>query len=282
MKFSDVLYHPQGKNRPSTEDVLKNLGSSFENSHEFFGKCKVEHFEIVNNGIKIFAEYRPVLNARGCVIMAHGYGQNRYILMPQEQIFRSLGFSLVLFDQRAFGLSEESTCTFGYIEAQDVARLIVWVKENVEINIPIILFGVSMGAATVLNALKYSEHVDYVIADSGFSTLRNCLKSLHRSLNLGEIDDKIIQEFEEDTRKLGFQVDDNSPVQAIQYKTLPICITHGLMDQVIDVEHARHLFQACHHSESHLELFEGKDHALCVTDLLRYENMLKHFLRKLL
>lgn len=138
-----------------------------------------------------------------------------------------------------------------------------------------------MGAATVMNALMYTRQVDYLIEDCGFASLRKVAFSLYRSLGMGEPEDKVITELEEDTKKLGFELDDNTPMNVLSDKNIPICIIHGLDDSTIEEDNARDLFAMCRHPESRLELFEDKEHALCVTDMQRYENIIKEFLQKL-
>ena len=49
--------------------------------------------------------FHPLEHARGCAILAHGFGQNRYAMVPYAEVFRKLGFSTVLFDERRFGES---------------------------------------------------------------------------------------------------------------------------------------------------------------------------------
>lgn len=281
MKLADVIYKPQGGNRPSKEQVAQFAKEVMRIDYEEFINSETERFECQNGDVNIYGEFHPVKNPRGCVILAHGFGQNRYIMIPQEQMFRRLGFSTVLFDQRSFGESKEEFCTFGVEEGKDVACLIKWVKDRCGDDCHVILFGVSMGAATVMNALMHTKQVDYLIEDCGFASLRKVAFSLYRSLGMGEPEDKIITELEEDTKKLGFELDDNTPMNVLSDKNIPICIIHGLDDSTIEEDNARDLFAMCRHHESRLELFEDKEHALCVTDMQRYENIIKEFLQKL-
>lgn len=282
MTLSQVLFRPQGPYRPSKEYVLEFIQDFMKHDTTDFLESRTEYFECNNDEVVIRGEYHPVPNPKGCVIMAHGFAQNRYILVPQEQIFRKMGFSTVLFDQRAFGESEVEVCTFGVEEAKDVVSLLNYVRENFNESLPILLFGVSMGAATVMNALKYTEDVYALIADSGFQSFQAAVKFLHHSLRLGAWSEHQEKAVERELKKLRITFEDNNPYNVIQDKNLPICILHGTGDEVIPMDHGRALYSVCRHSGSALELFEDKGHALCIMDQKRYEKVLRLFLKELL
>lgn len=282
MTLSQVLFRPQGPYRPSKEHVLGFIQDFMKHDTTDFFESRTEYFECSNDEVVIRGEYHPVPNPKGCVIMAHGFAQNRYILVPQEQIFRKMGFSTVLFDQRGFGESEAGVCTFGVEEAKDVVALLNYVRKNFHESLPILLFGVSMGAATVMNALKYSEDVYALIEDSGFQSFQTAAEFLHQSLGLGSWSEHQEKEVERELKKLGITFDDNNPYNVIQDKNLPICILHGTADGVIPMDHGRTLYSVCKHNGSMLELFEDKEHALCIMDQKRYEEVLRLFLKELL
>ncbi len=281
MKLADVIYKPQGVNRPTKEQVVQFAEDIMKVDYNEFVNSETLRFECQNDDVIIYGEFHPVKNPRGCVILAHGFGQNRYILIPQEQMFRRMGFSTILFDQRAFGESKEKYCTFGVKEGKDVACLVTWVKERCGDTCPIILFGVSMGAATVMNTLKYTNQVDYLIEDCGFASLRKVAFSLYRSLGMGEPGKEVMTDLEEETKKLGFELDDNTSMNVIRDADIPVCIIHGSSDSTIEEDNARDLFAVCRHQKSRMELFENKEHALCVTDMQRYETIIREFLQEL-
>ncbi len=282
MTFADVLFKPHGQHRPSKEAVMLSLGSFFETHLEAFSERQAVPFVCAHNGVSIYGEYCLATPSRGCVIMAHGYGQNRYILLPQEHLFRAMGFTTVIFDQRGFGESREPFSSFGVFEARDVLGLIQWAKGMFGQATPIVLFGVSMGAATVLNAGALSKDMDYIIADSGFASLKSALNSLHEGLGLGKALGDLSIELDRYSEPLGFTVADNQPVGAVEVSSVPICILHGSSDTTVDVSHAGRLYRASSHPGSRMEVFEGKGHALCVTDMPRYTRVMCDFLRALM
>ena len=196
-------------------------------------------------------------------------------------MFQSLGFSTVLFDQRAFGESKEKYCTFGEREAEDIVCLIQWVKKRCGEKTEIILFGASMGAATVMNALNYTEEVKGIIEDSGFASFRGAIPQLYQSMGLDGLDESVYKELEIETNILGFSLDDNNPLKSISNKSVPILIIHGTSDTVIDVDNAISLYNKCKHPISRMKLFEGREHALAILDKERYESIVEEFMKNL-
>ena len=116
---------------------------------------------------------------KGTIIMSHGYSGNRIEenvgFLPLGKSFAENGYRVVMFDFRASGLSGGKMITVGAKEKLDLLGVINWVETNtVE---PIILYGISMGAATSILAGSENENVQAVIADSPFSDLRDYLET---------------------------------------------------------------------------------------------------------
>ena len=53
-----------------------------------YEEWETERFFCENNGIHIPAVFHPLEHARGCAILAHGFGQNRYAMVPYAELFR--------------------------------------------------------------------------------------------------------------------------------------------------------------------------------------------------
>ena len=281
MRFCDIIYKPQGVNKPSKNQVVQYIKDTMKMNCDELIEGEIERVECKSKNVVIYGEFHPVNNAKGCVILAHGFAQNRHILIPQAKMFQKLGFSTILFDQRAFGESKEKYCTFGVREAEDVVCLIQWVKKRCGEKTEIILFGASMGAVTVMNALNYTEEVKCVIEDSGFASFRKAIPQLYQSMGLDRLDKNVYEELEIETNILGFSLDDNNPLKTISNKSVPILIIHGTSDTVIDVSNAISLYNKCKHPNSRMELFEGREHALAIMDSKRYEDVVEEFIQKI-
>lgn len=242
-----------------------------------YEEWETERFFCENNGIHIPAVFHPLEHARGCAILAHGFGQNRYAMVPYAEVFRKLGFSTVLFDERRFGESNAPYGTFGIKEATDVAALTKWVKQRCGKDTKIVLLGVSMGAVSVMNALKYTDDVDYVVEDCGFVRVSQGLPFVYRSM-VHIPNPFLMPVVKKRAKKYGFDMLDNNPIDVVKNSKVPICVVHGDMDRAVSVECAKELGTVMKNPKSRVEIYEGRDHAYSICDKERYTRMLSDFL----
>ena len=103
------------------------------------------------DGLTLDAWLIRVAHAKGTIALFHGHGSEKSANLSQSNTFNEMGYSTMLVDFRAHGLSEGNTCTLGYREAEDVKLIYNYLKENGERNI--ILYGISLGAATITRAV---------------------------------------------------------------------------------------------------------------------------------
>lgn len=100
-------------------------------------------------------------------------------------ISKELEHNLLLVDQRAHGLSEGNTITFGIKEKYDVLSWILYAENNLKAK-KINLYGVSMGASSILMAstVKLPKSVNAIIADSPFSSVKGIIKKVVKDRKL--------------------------------------------------------------------------------------------------
>lgn len=107
------------------------------------------------------------------IIFVHGYKakDGLYDGGASAKFLYSTGYNLLFVDDRAHGKSQGKYIGFGVLDCKDVN---VWVNKLIkEYNQKtIILYGISMGAATVLNASSIVDQntVKGVVADCGFAS----------------------------------------------------------------------------------------------------------------
>lgn len=174
-------------------------------------------------------------NPIGIVAMFHGYRSE-----PTRDFgtfamdIRDMGFMLFMPDQRAQGGSEGRHMTFGVNERLDAVKWCETLAEEYP-GLPIILYGLSMGASTVLMAseLKLPESVCAVVADCGFTTpAAICEKVLKVDLHLPKF--PIYYGAELLVRLLaGYRFDSASSVDAIKNTSLPVLVIHGENDKFV-------------------------------------------------
>ncbi len=87
---------------------------------------------------------------------------------PHAAWLREAGYSSVLLEMRAHGQSEGDKICFGMKEYRDVEAAVNYIKTH-NPDQPVVGFGVSMGGATMLNAMGELPSLDGVIALSSFT-----------------------------------------------------------------------------------------------------------------
>ena len=129
-----------------------------------YEEVSIESFD----GLTLFGRYYHVKDGAPLDIGFHGYRSSALTdFAGGSELSFSMGHNLLLIDERAHGRSEGRTITFGIQERWDVERWARFAVERFGADVQIILYGVSMGAATVLMAagLDLPENVKGIIAD---------------------------------------------------------------------------------------------------------------------
>ncbi|MBI3409907.1 MAG: alpha/beta fold hydrolase [Planctomycetes bacterium] len=103
------------------------------------------------DGNSLAAWLVPHPEAKGLVVLFHGYAACKSNLLSEAKAFHDLGYSTLLVDFRGSGESTGDVTTVGVFEADDVADVFACVCERFQKK-PI-LFGQSMGAVAILRAL---------------------------------------------------------------------------------------------------------------------------------
>ncbi len=106
--------------------------------------------------------------ARGVIIYCHGFHRNRVEMLPMARFGHQLGYDGLLFDFRNHGQSGGRVTSLGYWERLDAEAAAEEALSREGASHPVILWGVSMGAAAALMAAAEDPEVDAVISDSTF------------------------------------------------------------------------------------------------------------------
>lgn len=124
------------------------------------------------DGLKLHAYKIKNENSVGkYVIACHGYSGRADDMGRYAQHFYNMGYSVILPDARSHGQSEGNVKYMGWKERLD---LLLWIDRILkdEPNAQIVLFGVSMGASTVMMASgeKLPEQVKAIVSDCGYTS----------------------------------------------------------------------------------------------------------------
>lgn len=212
-------------------------------------------------------------------LIFHGYGGNaeRDLSAGVERCF-ALQRSVILIDQRGAGMSEGNTSTFGINERRDCISWIEFATEKFGKERPIIIGGVSMGAATVMMAAgeNLPENVVCVMADCGYSSAKEIICKVIKEMHLPP---KLLYPFIKLGAKIcgGFDLEETSPVEAVSKSKAPIVFIHGDNDDFVPHSMSVKCFEACN-SPKKMVTIEGAGHGLAYPqNPEKYVNSLRDF-----
>ncbi len=166
------------------------------------------------------------------VVFLHGWGDNRNQSLEYAPFLQSAGWDVFAFDFRAHGESGGDATTVGLREVLDVEAALGIVEARAAgADTRIVLFGVSMGGATALNAAA-DPRVDAVVVDSAFAELGNIAKnSIHEFTGLPKWPfGPLSVQFA--SWRLGVDVGDNRPAEAARDLGKPVLVIQGADDNV--------------------------------------------------
>ena len=275
---ANMMYKPSGFARPSRKTVMtresKSQGMDLE---AVYSEFETEVFTLANDGIEIPAEYHPVPDAKGVAILAHGFGQNRYVITPQAKLFHDMGYSTVIFDQRHFGVSKAPCCTFGVKEADDLIALIHWVKDRCGADTRIVVLGVSMGAMAVMHAIARTDEIDAAIEDCGPATMERILEPFAQAI-FKEPNPYLRGVISETSAKYSAPMEENRPIDDVAKSNIPLLVIHGEADSLVTVQNAKDILAVAKNPLSRMRTFPGREHAYSIQDYETYGQCLKDFL----
>lgn len=232
------------------------------------------------DGLRLAADYIPAEGtSRGRVLLFHGYHGGIEDYSAALPYYHSLGFDLLMVDERAHGRSEGKYIGYGVLEKRDCCA---WAQEADRRwgEAPTFLAGVSMGAATVLMAAEEPLPADVrgIIADCGFTSPKEEICYVMRQdLHLPAY--PMYWLVNGLCRLLaGYGFDDCSTERTLAKSDIPVLLIHGEADTYVLPEMSRKSYAACR-GEKHLLMIPGAGHCQgYLTDAQGYERELKQFL----
>ena len=221
--------------------LLKKSGFSLpENkgckAKEMFEAAAFETVKMTSyDGLTLSALYLPTENARGTVILFHGFHSTpKWDYAASFPYFSTLGFNLLYPIQRAHGASEGEFITYGIKERHDA---VLWTETVNKMNgdtLPVYVGGISMGCTTVLMGAGegYPKNVRGIIADCGFISPHGIFTEVMRKSGLPPA--PFVWLFGIFCRRIaGFDIKEYSTLEAIKNTDIPIAFIHGKSDRLI-------------------------------------------------
>lgn len=203
-------------------------------------------FILNNKGLRLHALYADRKDARGTVVLSHGYTDNAiYMLMFAPFYYDSLHYNILAPDHVRHGLSEGDAIQMGWFDRLNL-ELWIDVADKKWTGTPIILHGVSMGAATVMMCAGDSlpASVKGIVEDSGYTSVWDEFSSeLNNKFHLPErplidITSLLCQ------LRYGWNFREASALEQVRHSKLPILFIHGDSDTYVPTAMVHSLYDA--------------------------------------
>ncbi|MGX7200823.1 hypothetical protein BCR22_06565 [Enterococcus plantarum] len=181
-------------------------------------------------------------------VVQHGYRSNPKQIMLEAEFLYELGYNVLIPDARSHGKSEGRYITFGAYERNDINA---WINQELEEKPKqkFLLFGVSMGAATVMMSQETPHpNVEAIIEDCGYYSIEQQARDVMRLLTsklqyiplVNQIDwynceNELIDTLNNQYVKPILKIDlfSISPLDAVAKSNVPKLFIHGTADWFI-------------------------------------------------
>jgi len=264
VELADGTLHPA--RRPLTDDEISAVRESIRVRDSELSDASITS----PDGVILRAWLiRPQHSIGDDVILLHGMGDNRIGMTGYAQLLLAHGFTVLLPDARAHGLSDGALATYGLLERNDIHQ---WLDFLTAQDHPRCVFalGESMGAAQLLQSLDTHPNFCAVAAESPFSTFREIAydrmgQPFHLGPWFGRTIFRPLVEFAflRARWKYNLNMDKVSPEDSVVATKVPVLLIHGRLDSNIPIRHSRQIHS--HNPRTQLWEVPGAEHCGAVS-----------------
>lgn len=288
-KFTHVVDDPALRNAKPTKNILVKTWRLFSGPRQpksVIAERPVFSTDTITlettKGIPIEAWFcRADSAAKGTVILFHGIGANKGMLLNEAYEFRNGGYNVMLVDFRAHGNSGGNTTTIGTRETEEVKLAWDYIVQQGEKNI--FLFGNSMGAVVVAGAVaKYNLKPAGIMLEMPFASLQTHLKARARGMGFSNFGEKpfgffVTLWFGIETGFNGFK--QNTVVYAAKINC-PVLMQWGAIDTYVLKSETDKIFSAIASANKKLVVYDHAGHgSLLQSDPIKWGIETERFLQ---
>lgn len=284
--FNYIFKRKKDLNWTSSKSLVKtpwkDFVSTIPKTIEWLENNNAENITITTfDNLCLYGKFVKTENAKGTVIVVHGY-HGHYIsdFGIVLNVYKNLGYNILMFRHRAHGESQGKYITFGTKEQRDLLSVIEY-HNNTFGEIPIFISGISMGASTVTYVTNKNlpKNVKGVTADCGFTSPYEIIRKV--------INEKL--HFNATFLTYGidfwckllakFSMKDCSSEEILKESKVPILFIHGEKDDFVPVEMSIKSYNACT-SPKQIVIVENAGHGTSyLFDKEKVENALFEFFK---
>lgn len=283
--FYNLVMNRNAKNFFSGNMEEKGLSESRAQLNQWFDEHGKPWSLKSRDGLNLNAYYiENKTKSDTVVLMAHGYLGQASEISAFAQIFYNLGFDCLAPDARGHGKSEGDYYGFGWNERLDYQ---LWIQKIIEYKGPdvkILLYGISMGAATVMmtSGETLPDNVKLVIEDCGYTSVYD--EMAFQIKNLFKLPAFPIIHATSLYAKMhtGFRYKEASCVNQLKKNRLPILLIHGEADNFVPYFMLDELMEAANEPKEAYRVPGAKHGGAFNADPEKYTAVITDFVNKYL
>ena len=220
-----------------------------------------------NNGNLKLHAYEIKSNEESDVwtIVIHGYMSKGIAMTEYSQKFNERGYNVLMVDLRGHGLSEGDYIGMGWHDRLDIIDWIDYIISKNQ-NSKIMLFGISMGAATTMMTTgeNLPSNVKLAISDCGYTSVWDEFSyKLNQLFNLPEF--PVLYAANTICKiRANYSFKDASAVEQLKKSKTPTLFIHGNADDFVPFEMLDEVYNVANCEKERL-VIDGAGHALAST-----------------
>ncbi len=196
------------------------------------------------------------------IIMVHGYTSSNNEMLNRAHHYGKEGYNVLMPNNRSHGNSEGTYIGMGWLDRLDI---IDWIDKIIaeNPNAEIVLYGISMGGATVLNVAgeELPSNVVAVIEDCGYTSAWAMFENqLDYRFSLPSFPVLDLAYIVANTR-IGYDLKDADVLSQVKNIDLPVLFIHGNIDNYVPEYMVYELYDSTPTTNKELLIIENANHA---------------------
>ncbi|MCI1986220.1 MAG: alpha/beta hydrolase [Lactobacillus sp.] len=219
---------------PDASDAMQKYATDYYRHVDWVASQRpaVWHLD-TTDGQHLAALWLEHPHSNKAVIIGHGYKGTGITMSNYAHMFYDMGFSVLLPDDRGHGQSDGRYISFGWLDRLDYLDWLHKMVAHLGADCELLLFGTSMGGATVslvAGEKKLPQQVKAIVEDCGYTSLDDELTYLiHELFHLPKRPLVSLASFI-NYRRLGFLISRVDVEAALRRNHRPLLVIHGQKD----------------------------------------------------
>lgn len=231
------------------------------------------------DGLFLSGRYYHVKDGAPLDICFHGYRSHAFTdFSGGAELSMAMGHNLLLADQRAHGKSQGRTISFGILERLDVLCWVEFAIRRFGSDVKILLYGVSMGGATVLMSsdLELPMNVKGIVADCPYAKPLDIILYVGKDTSFPRW---LVKPFTVLGAKIygGFDLLETDAVRAVRQTKVPVLLIHGEADKYVPCFMSEEIEKANPQMVRRFTFPDAAHGISYLTDTPRYHRIVKEF-----